>query len=158
MSKYVRFEDLPVWQEAARLYNAVLDLFEGSSGGFSAAFRSHLDRAALSVSNNIAEGFERMSTAELLGYLEIARGSAGEVRSMIAVIQQRKSQHRYADQLDSIRKLAESCSRQISAWMMAVEQSPVKGKRHLTPKIREERERARAILKRNAEASARFAA
>jgi hypothetical protein len=38
------------------------------------------------------------------------------------------------------------------------QQSPVKGKRHLTPKIREERERARAILKRNAEAGARFAA
>lgn len=154
MARYTRFEDLPVWQEAARLYNAVLDLFEKASGGFSIAFRSQLDRAALSVSNNIAEGFERMSTAELLGYLEIARGSAGEVRSMIAVIRQRKNLCRYADPLDSIRKLAESCSKQIGGWMMAIEQSPVKGKRHLTLKIRQQQERTREIENGNFEAGA----
>ncbi|MBV8814914.1 MAG: four helix bundle protein [Verrucomicrobia bacterium] len=66
MSIYKRFEDLPVWQQAERLYGAVLDLLEGGSRGLSIGFRNQLDRAALSVSNNIAEGFERMSTAELL--------------------------------------------------------------------------------------------
>jgi four helix bundle protein len=40
----------------------------------------------MSVSNNIAEGFERGSTAELLAFLTIARGSAGEVRSMLCFI------------------------------------------------------------------------
>src|SRR5215469_1340184 len=119
MSTYSRFEDLPVWQEGARLYNAVLDLFEQSSRDFSLAFRDQLNRAGLSVSNNIAEGFERMTTAELLGYLEIARGSAGEVRSMVTVVQQRKRLDRHRDQLTSIRQLAESCSKQIGAWMMA---------------------------------------
>ena len=59
MAKYQRFEDLPVWQEARRLYNAVLNLFEGADVPLSGAFRNKLERAALSVSNNIAEGFER---------------------------------------------------------------------------------------------------
>jgi len=39
------------------------------------------------ISNNIAEGFERGSTTELIHFLYIARGSAGEVRSMLCVIE-----------------------------------------------------------------------
>src|SRR5262245_28260765 len=78
MAKYERFEELPVWQEAARLYNAVLDLLEKPGAVLSPGFRNQLDRAALSVSNNIAEGFERSTKAELLAFIAIARGSAGE--------------------------------------------------------------------------------
>jgi len=66
---YQRFEDVPVWQKAAELYEATEellgnDLFEASRG-----FRDQLDRAALSVSNNIAEGFERGTTNERLAFL-----------------------------------------------------------------------------------------
>ena len=139
MSKYTRFEDLPVWQEAAQLYCSVLDLLEESNDSFSIGFRSQLDRASLSVSYNIAEGFERMSTAELLTFLEFARGSAGEVRSMMAVIRRRNRLNRYADQMGLIRGQAESCSKQIGAWMMAIERSPIKGKCHLTSQIHQQR-------------------
>jgi len=48
--------------------------------------RTPLRRAALSVSNNIGEGFERGSAAELIAFLYVARGSAGEVRSMLHFI------------------------------------------------------------------------
>jgi four helix bundle protein len=106
---YTRFEDLPVWQEAALLYCSVSDLLEESSNSFSFGFRTQLDRASLSVSNNIAEGFERMSTAELLAFLEFARGSAGEVRSMVAVIRRRIRVRPFGEQLDLIREQAESC-------------------------------------------------
>src|SRR5205807_9474551 len=85
MAKYQQFEDLPVWQEAARLYNAVLDLLEEPGVPLTPGFRNQLDRASLSVSNNVAEGFERVTTNELLAFLAISRGSAGEVRSMMAV-------------------------------------------------------------------------
>ena len=140
MSKYTRFEDLPVWQEAALLYCSVLDLLEESSNNFSFGFRTQLDRASLSVSNNIAEGFERMSTAELLAFLEFARGSAGEVRSMVAVIRRRMSVRPFGEQLDLIRGQAESCSKQIGAWMMSIERSPIKGKRHLTSQTYQQRD------------------
>src|SRR2546430_16672106 len=82
---YQRFEDLPVWQEAARLYEQTEDLLENESFQASRGFRDQFDRAALSVSNNVAEGFERGTTNQLLQVICIARGSAGEVRSMVTV-------------------------------------------------------------------------
>ena len=58
MAKYGRFEELPVWQEAVRLYNTVLDLLEVPGVALSPGFRNQLDRAALSVSNkNPAKAF-----------------------------------------------------------------------------------------------------
>src|SRR5262245_13066415 len=140
MPKYERFEDLPVWQEAARLYNRVLDLLEGTDVPFTTGFRNQLDRAALSVSNNIAEGFERATTNELTAFLAIARGSAGEVRSMIAAVKDRPKVRFIVGHLLEIRSLAESCSRQLKAWTSSVEDSPVQGKRHLTAYFREKRE------------------
>ena len=89
MAKYIKFEELPVWKEAARLYNRVLDLLEEPGVPLAPGFRNQLDRAALSVSNNVAEGFERVTTNELLAFLAIARGSGGEVRSMMAVVKDR---------------------------------------------------------------------
>ena len=81
--KYERFEDLPVWKAAIdlarRVYVLTRDRFFSQPGDLC----DQLRRAALSVSNNIAEGFERGSTAELLMFLYIARGSAGEVRSIL---------------------------------------------------------------------------
>ncbi len=86
---YKRFEDLPVWLTAADLYDATEDLLENESFHASRGFRDQLDRAALSVSNNIAEGFERGTTNELLAFIYIARGSAGEARSMVCLKKRR---------------------------------------------------------------------
>jgi four helix bundle protein len=142
MPKYEKFEDLPVWQEAARLYNRVLDLLETSVVPLSPGFRNQLDRAALSVSNNVAEGFERVTTNELNAFLAIARGSAGEVRSMLAVVKDRPKLKPCLRQLQEIRALAESCARQLTAWTVANESSPVQGKRHLTGAVKIQREMA----------------
>jgi four helix bundle protein len=144
MAKYQNFEELPVWQEAARLYNRVLDLLEEPGLPLSAGFRHQLDRAALSISNNIAEGFERVTTKELLSFLAIARGSDGEVRSMLAVVRNRPKLNRFMQHFEEIRALAESCARQLTAWASSVEGSAVQGKRHLTNQAREARRTAEA--------------
>jgi four helix bundle protein len=93
-------------------------------------FRNQLDRAALSISNNIAEGFERMSTKELVGFLGMARASAGEVRSMISAVHQGPKLAILKQQLLLIRESGESCARKITAWISAIEKSPIKGKRY----------------------------
>jgi four helix bundle protein len=142
MPKYQKFEELPVWQEAARLYNKVLDLLEEPNVPLTPGFRHQLDRAALSVSNNIAEGFERVTTNELTAFLAISRGSAGEVRSMMAVVKDRPKLRLIVRRLQEIRALAESCARQLTAWTASIENSPVQGKRHLTGDAKQKRETA----------------
>jgi four helix bundle protein len=143
MAKYQHFEELPVWQEAARLYNAVLDLLEEPGVPLTPGFRNQLDRASLSVSNNVAEGFERSTTSELLSFIAIARGSAGEVRSMMAVVKDRAKLKRYLSALQRIRTLAESCARQLTGWAGAVGQLPFEGKRHMPQQRRSQLEAAR---------------
>ncbi len=84
---YKRFEDLPVWKEAIALAEKVYALTEDPTFARQRSLQDQLERAAVSVSNNIAEGFERGTTQELLAFIYIARGSAGEVRSMLCLIE-----------------------------------------------------------------------
>ena len=142
MAKYTHFEELPVWQEAARLYNAVLDLLELPNVPLTPGFRNQLDRSALSISNNVAEGFERSTTRELLSFIAIAKGSSGEVRSMTAVVKNRPRLRRYIAALEEIRSLAESCARQLNGWARAVDRLPFEGKRELTHRQRHVRSAA----------------
>jgi four helix bundle protein len=72
------FENLEVWQEAIELAARAYELFRECRDF---AFRDQVLRAAASVSNNIAEGYERDSNAEFIRFLFIAKGSCGEVRS-----------------------------------------------------------------------------
>jgi hypothetical protein len=74
---YARLEEIPVWQEAIRLVEGVYDMTESKTWPGSRSLQDQLECAALSVSNNIAEGFERGTTNELLAFIYIARGSAG---------------------------------------------------------------------------------
>jgi four helix bundle protein len=89
--KYERFEQLPVWQAALDLAKRVYGLTGKRPFRGRHSLRDQLERAAVSVSNNVAEGFERGTTQELLTFLYIARGSAGEVRSMLCLLETLRS-------------------------------------------------------------------
>ncbi len=81
---YDRFEQLPVQQAAIDLGERVYAATDKPPFRRRFSLRDQIERATVSISNNIAEGFERGTTQELLTLLYIARGSAGEVRSMLA--------------------------------------------------------------------------
>ena len=80
------FEDLKVWQEAIALAQKIYQITRESedlSGDRSLV--DQLRRASVSISANVSEGFERRSQKEYLRFLSIAKGSAGEVRSLITL-------------------------------------------------------------------------
>jgi four helix bundle protein len=133
---YQCFEDLPVWQEAARLYELTDDFLENAPPRMRASFRNQLERAVLSVSNNIAEGFERGTTNELLQFIYIARGSAGEVRSMLTLASRRGWAQPLKSQISNLKSTAQSCSRQLRAWADSLQNSDIKGQRHLNQRSR----------------------
>lgn len=85
--KYDRFEQLPVWQASINLAVGVYALTKRPCFHSDYSLRNQIERATVSISNNIAEGFERGTTEELLTFLYIARGSAGEVRSMLCLLE-----------------------------------------------------------------------
>lgn len=82
--KVERFEDLTIWKQGRVLVGEIYKLFEsGSRGESDFGFKSQITRAAVSVMNNIAEGFERDGDVEFAHFLSLAKASAGEVRSML---------------------------------------------------------------------------
>ena len=75
-----KFENLIVWE---RSQDFAIKIYSFFSFNKDYGFRDQITRAAVSISNNIAEGFERESSKEFARYLKIAQASNGEVRSML---------------------------------------------------------------------------
>ena len=138
--KYNRFEELPVWQAAIELARRVYQLSKRPALRRDRNLRDQLERAAVSVSNNIAEGFERGTTQELLTFLYIARGSAGEVRSMLCLFEALfGALPEFADlqsQISDLKSQAEGISRQLRGWADSLQNSEITGQRYLNEKSR----------------------
>jgi four helix bundle protein len=83
----VIFEDLLAWQQARCLVNSIYALTR--SGELAKDFRlcGQLQAAAVSIMSNIAEGFERTHLQEKIQFYNVARGSTGEVRSLLCVVE-----------------------------------------------------------------------
>src|SRR5437870_6461434 len=79
------FEDLEVWKEARRLTRQVYRLTKDSRFSKDFGLSNQMQRAAVSIMSNIAEGFERGGNQEFIQFLYVAKGSCGEVRSQLYV-------------------------------------------------------------------------
>jgi len=134
--KYTRFEELPVWQSAIKLSVKTYALTATPCFKGHGSLRDQIERAAVSVSNNVAEGYERGTTQELLTFLYIARGSAGEVRSMLCLIEQLPFSIDLKSEISNLKLLAENISRQLRAWADSLQNTDIKGQRYLNEKSR----------------------
>ena len=80
-----RFEDLICWQRAVDLAVRIYEVSRKGQLGKDFGLRDQLRRAAVSISSNIAEGKERETVPELIRFLYIAKGSAGELRTQLLI-------------------------------------------------------------------------
>lgn len=129
---YTRFEDVPAWKDAALLAAVVFRITARVCFRGQGDVANQLQRAGLSISNNIAEGFERGTTQELVTFLYYARGSAGEVRSILCVMEMVEVFKDLKSEISDLKSIAESISRQIRAWAESLQESPIRGQRYLT--------------------------
>src|SRR5438445_13698617 len=109
--KYKRFEDLPVWKDAIELAVRTFALSARPCFRRHSGTRNQLENAVVSISNNIAEGFERGTTQETLTFLYIARGSAGEVRSMLCFLERAPGFESLRSEIPDLRTRALSISK-----------------------------------------------
>jgi len=133
---YKRFEELPVWQASIELAVATYAITAQPAFRRRRSLRDQLERAVLSVSNNIAEGFERGTNQELLTFLYISRGSAGEVRSMLCLIERMPDFRDLESGILNLKSSIESISRQLGAWIRTLRDTDLKGQRYVTEKTR----------------------
>jgi len=75
-----KFEEIIAWQKAKML---TMDIYRTLCYCRDYSFRDQIQRASISIMNNIAEGFERRTNKEFINFLFIAKGSSAEVRSML---------------------------------------------------------------------------
>jgi len=134
--KYDRFEQLPVWQAAIDLAAQVYEFTAKPEFKNRYSLRDQIERAAVSVSNNISEGFERGTKQELLTFLYIARGSAGEVRSMLCLLEKIPLFSDLESDILNLKPSAESISRQLGAWARTLRDSENKGERYVSEKTK----------------------
>jgi|SRR3989338_2294999 len=78
--KIEKFEDIIAWEKGKELTLIVYNVFKTCKDF---GFKNQIERASVSIMNNIAEGFERRTNKELKNFLFIAKGSTGETRSML---------------------------------------------------------------------------
>ncbi len=83
--KVKSFEDIQVWQDSRMFVKSIYELTSFEKFRRDYGLKDQIQRASVSVMNNISEGFERDNNKELIKFLGYAKGSAGEVRSMLYV-------------------------------------------------------------------------
>ncbi len=112
MTSARQFEELEVWKKARLVTREIYAV--SSKGAFSRNFGlcDQIQRAAVSVMSNIAEGFEREGNKEFRQFLALAKGSAGEIRSQLYValdagfLQQSEFQQLYNSVIELSRLIA----------------------------------------------------
>ena len=134
--RYERFEQLPAWQASIDLAVQTYAMTSKPAFRGQRSLRDQIERAAVSVSNNIAEGFERGTNQELLTFFYIARGSAGETRSMLCLLERMPAFCDLESGILDLKSRAESISRQLGAWIRTLRDSELKGQRYVTEKTR----------------------
>lgn len=133
MATVERFEDLLCWQKSRLL---VRDVYKSLKEVRDRGFTDQIQRAAVSVMSNIAEGFESGTKAGFINYLYIAKGSAGEVRAQLYAAYD--IGYVNMETFQRLNVLATECSRLVASFTKKLKMSEVSGHQHKREKTKSE--------------------
>lgn len=114
-SKIGRFEDLELWQISRNLVRHIYKMTSGSTLSKDFGLTNQMQRCAVSIMSNIAEGFERKSKKEFIQFLYIAKGSCGELRSQLYIALDLS--HICKSEFDEYFELTEKVSKSIAGFI-----------------------------------------
>ncbi len=123
MATVKRFEDLEVWKASRTLTLKIYELTEKLNKDFS--LQNQMRRAAISISSNIAEGFERDGQKEFIQFLAISKGSAGELRSHLYLLFDLK--HISESEFSALFQELNSVSKMLMSLINYLKSSDIKG-------------------------------
>ena len=83
--RYQSFQEIPIWKLSIQIAHEVYTLTSKKHFLHDFGLQNQLRRAAVSVSSNIVEGYERNNNNDFIRFLQIAKGSLGEVRSQLHI-------------------------------------------------------------------------
>lgn len=128
MATIKRFEEIKAWQEARELAKLVYTVTRGIAIAKDYGLKDQIQRAAVSVGSNIAEGFARNGNKEFAKFLWIAKGSAAEVQSQLYTA---KDIGYISDaDFNTVYEKAESCIILIYRFLKSLRASPISGERY----------------------------
>ena len=123
------FEELIIWQEARKLCTRIYADFKRIRDY---GFNDQIQRAAVSIMNNIAEGFDRSKISkdnkQFISFLNIASGSCGEVKSMLYLAQDLN--YLSQDEAEKLRSECISISAKITGLVMTLQDNNGKNNRN----------------------------
>lgn len=122
MTTIHRFEDLLAWEKSRTLTKAIYQSFSSCRDR---GFTDQIQRAAVSIVSNIAEGFESGTREGFLNYLHIAKASAGEVRAQLYVASD--IGYLNMETFKYLKGLAEECSKLIASFSLRLKEGGMAG-------------------------------
>lgn len=121
-------EELHVWQSARNLALSIDCLLKSGALEGNKELKTQIQRASISVTSNIAEGFGRGGNREFINYLSIARGSLAEVKSQLILAFDFKCMGR--EEYESILRLIEDTGKLIGGLTRHLKRSSITGSKY----------------------------
>lgn len=131
MAAITRFEDIEAWKKGRELRKAIYAFSKRGEFARDFALKDQIRRAAISVTSNIAEGFERGGNKEFVQFLSNAKGSCGEVRDQLYVAIDEG--YILQPDFDSLYGAALEVGRLISGFMSYLQQTAIRGQKFRSP-------------------------
>lgn len=130
LMRFKKFEDIEAWQLARKLDKTIYDCYQNNKFSYDYVLKNQIAKACGSITDNIAEGYERNGNKEFIQFLSIAKASCGEVRSQLY----RAYDRNYIDKskFEELKKQTEIISVKISKLIKYLISSNKKGVKYLT--------------------------